>query len=267
AFFTHHQGMILVALSEVLGDHSFVEDFHADPRIQACELLLQEKAPWRVAITRPRPAEGTRAAPPVPPAAIRRYRSPHTTFPRSHVLSNGAYTAVVSNSGGGTSFYRDHCVTRLREDPTRDLGGQFLFLRDVRSGSVWSATYQPTAAEPESYQAAFFAERAVFRRSDGGIESLLEIAVSPEDDVEVRRLSLTNLSDRLREIEITSLVEVSLAAPAEDLAHPVFAKLFLETEYVAQSTALLAVRRSRNPQEPALTGVHVLTVEGRRQGE
>jgi cyclic beta-1,2-glucan synthetase len=268
AYFAHHQGMTLAALAGVLENHPLAAAFHAHPRIQACELLLQEKAPWWVPITTPRPAEGTRvASPAVPAAAVRRYRSPHTTFPRAHFLSNGAYTAVVSNSGGGTSLFRGRHVTRWREDRTRDLGGQFLYLRDVRSGTVWSATYQPTCREPEDYLATFFAEKVVFRRRDEGIETQLEIAVSPEDDVEVRRLSVTNRSGRFREIEVTSAVEVSLALPAEDLAHPVFAKLFLETEYHARSAALLAVRRARSPEEPPLAALHVLSLETRLQGE
>ena len=107
--------------------------------------------------------------------AVRRFRSPHTRYPHAQFLSNGAYVTVVTNAGGGASLCRGKAVTRHREDATRDLGSQFLYLRDVRSGAVWSATYQPTAREPEEYLVTFQAERVVFRRRDDGIATQLDV--------------------------------------------------------------------------------------------
>jgi cyclic beta-1,2-glucan synthetase len=243
-----------------------VRRFHADPRVQATELLLQERVPRQAPITQPRPAEETRLAGPVASVVIRRFRSPHTRFPHAQFLSNGNYTAVVTNAGGGASFCRGRAVTRHREDPTRDPGSQFLYLRDVRSGSVWSATFHPTAKEPEDYRVSFLAEKATFYRRDDGIATQLDVAVSTEDDVEVRRLAVTNHSDRPREIEITSYAEIVLAPPADDLAHPAFAKLFVETEYLSESAALLCNRRPRDRDEARAWAVHVLSLEGRTQG-
>jgi cyclic beta-1,2-glucan synthetase len=266
AFLAHHQGMSLVALANALADNPMVRRFHADPRVQATALLLQERAPRHARVTQPRPAEETRLAAPVSAAAVRRFRSPHTRFPHAQFLSNGTYTAVVTNAGGGASFCRGRTVTRYREDSTRDLGSQFLYLRDVRSGSVWSAGYHPTGREPEEYLATFQPEKAVFRRRDTDIVTQLEVAVSTEDDVEVRRLTVTNQSDRPRELEVTSYAEIALAPAAEDLAHPAFSKLFVETEYLPGSAALVCTRRPRVPGEARAWAVHVLSVEGRMQG-
>src|SRR6185295_5508375 len=201
-----------------------------------------------------------------PASAVRRFRSPHTLVPHAQFLGNGNYTAVVTNAGGGASFCRGWSVTRFRRDATRDPGGQLLYLRDVRSGAVWSATYQPTAKEPEDYRVTFQPEKAIFRRRDEGIATQLEIAVSTEDDVEVRRLAVTNHSDRPREIEVTSYAEMVLALPADDLAHPGFAKLFVESEYLAEAAALLFRRRPRTDDEAEMWAVHVLGLEGRPQG-
>ncbi len=266
SFMAHHQGMIMVALANALLEDPMVKRFHADPRVQATELLLQERVPRQVHITQPRPVEETRVAGPQPALAVRRFRSPHTAFPHAQFLSNGNYTAVITNAGGGASFCRGRAVTRLREDPTRDPGSQFLYLRDVRSGSVWSAAFHPTDKEPEDYHVAFLAEKATFRRRDDDITSQLDIAVSNEDDVEVRRLAVTNHGDRPREIEVTSYAEIVLAPPADDLAHPAFGKLFVETEYLPESAALLCHRRSRAPDEPEAWAIHVLSLEGRKQG-
>jgi len=243
-----------------------VQRLHADPRVQATALLLQERVPRHAPITRPRPAEETQAAAPVSAVAVRRFRSPHTRYPHAQFLSNGAYTAVVTNAGGGASFCRGKVVTRYREDSTRDPGSQFVYLRDVRSGSVWSAAYHPTEREPEDYLVTFHAERAVFRRRHEDIATQLDIAVSTEDDVEVRRLTVTNRSDRPRELEVTSYAEIVLAPAAADLAHPAFSKLFVETEYLPESAALICARRLRARDDAGVWAVHVLSVEGRMQG-
>ena len=266
AFLAHHQGMSLVALSNaVLGD-AMVRRLHADPRVMATAVLLQERTPRHAPITQPRPAEETRVTAPASAVAVRRFRSPHTRFPHAQFLSNGAYTVIVTNAGGGASLCRGRAVTRYREDSTRDPGSQFIYLRDVRTGSVWSATYHPTDREPEDYHVTFRAERASFRRLDEDIATQLDIAVSTEDDVEVRRLTVTNQSDRPRELEITSYAEIALAPVAEDLAHPAFSKLFVETEYLPESAALVCARRPSARDEARVWAVHVLSVEGRMQG-
>src|SRR3989449_6686044 len=150
-----------------------VQRLHADPRVQATALLLQERAPRHAPITQPRPAEETRAAAPVSAVAVRRFRSPHTRYPHAQFLSNGTYAAIVTNAGGGASFCRGRAVTRYREDPTRDLGSHLLYLRDVRTGSGWSPAYHPPDREPEEDLVTFQAGKAGFRRRAQGIRSPL----------------------------------------------------------------------------------------------
>jgi len=261
AWFAHHQGMSLVALANACLGAPMTRRFHSDPRIQATEPLLHERVPRFVPVIRARPDEPLRNHPTALVVSPRRYRSPHTRRPSAHFLSNGQYTTVVTNAGGGHSSWRSYSVTRQRADPTQDAGGQFIYLRDVRSGRSWSATYQPLCREPEYYAVTFDADEAVFVGRDDGIETRLEIAVSPEDDVEVRLLSLVNHSAVLREIEVTSVVEIVLAPPGDDLAHPAFHKLFLETEYRAEASALLCGRRPRGPDDETPWAVHVLSSE------
>ena len=265
AFMAHHEGMTLVSLANVLRDQIMVERFHADPRVQATEMLLQERVPRHAPVTQPRPVEETRTAP-APAIAVRRFRSPHTAYPHAQFLSNGNYTAIVTNAGGGASFCRGRVVTRYRQDPTRDPGSQFIYLRDARSGTVWSAAYHPVDKEPQEYVASFLIDKATFRCREADVGTHLDIAVSTEHDVEVRRLAVTNHSERSREIDVTSYAEIVLATAADDLAHPAFGKLFIETEYLPESTALLCRRRPRAADEAAPWVVHVLSLEGRSQG-
>jgi len=266
AVFAHHQGMTLAAIAGVLAGNRMVERFHADPRVKATELLLQERVPRRAPALRPRPDDEARVTAAVPPAALRRFRSPHTAYPHAQFLSNGRYTAVVTNAGGGTSFCRGRSVTRSRQDATVDPGSQFVYLRDVRSGRVWSATHHPTARDAEDEVITFTMDRATFHRRDDDIGTQLDVAVSPEDDVEVRRLVITNHGERPRELEVTSYAEIVLAPEADDVAHPSFGKLFVETEWLPEIGALLCRRRRRSPDEPELHAVHVISQEGRSHG-
>jgi len=260
AYFAHHQGMSLLAITNAVLGAPMVRRFHSDPRVQATELLLQERVPAYVPVITPRPAETTRAEP-APDVAPRRFRSPHTQHPSAHFLSNGQYTTVVTNAGGGSSTWKGLAVTRQRNDATTDPGSQFVYLRDVRTGMLWSATHQPICREADQYQATFRGDEALFERSDDEIQTRLEVAVSPEDDVEIRRITLINRSDRLREIEVTSLVEIVLAPATEDVSHPAFLKLFLETEYLPECTALLCGRRPRSVGDATPWAVHVLSTE------
>ncbi len=184
----------------------------------------------------------------------------------TNLLANDNYSVFVSEAGTGYSRWRDLAVTRWREDPTADSLGFFVFLRDVENGRVWSAGYQPTGREPEHYQVSFDEDRTRIVRRDGPILSDTEILVAPNDDAEVRRLSITNEGRSTREIEVTSYAEVVLAAPGADAAHPAFSKMFVQTEFDADSGTLLATRRSREPAERPLWMFHVSVVEGEALG-
>ena len=268
AFMAHHQGMSIVAIANVLHGGVMRRRFHTAPIVKATELLLQERAPRDVAVARPRAEEvkaGLHVRDVVGPVP-RRFLSPHDAVPRSHLLSNGRYAVMITAAGSGYSRCGDLAITRWGEDVTRDAQGQYVFLRDVHSGRVWSAGYQPSGVEPDSYEAVFSEDRAEIHRRDGSVATTLEVVVSPEDDAEVRRVTVSNLGRRTREIEITSYAEVVLAPPAADAAHPVFSKLFVQTEARMDVNAVLATRRPRSPEEPRVWAAQVVAVEGEMVG-
>jgi cyclic beta-1,2-glucan synthetase len=268
SYMAHHQGMMLVALGNVLNGRLMVERFHADPNVQATELLLQERMPRDVLVARPRAEEVRSAAdvrdlvPPVP----RRFTSPHGAIPRTHLLSNGRYAVMVTAAGSGYSRWRDVAVTRWREDVTRDSWGSYLFLRDMHTGAVWSAGHQPTGVEADSYEAAYSEDHAEFSRRDGSISTKLIVLVSAEHDAEIRRVSITNYGSRRCEIELTSYAEIALASQAADEAHPAFQNLFVHTEFVPEIGALLATRRPRSSDEKPIWAAHVAAVEEQAVG-
>ncbi len=258
-FMAHHQGISLAAFDNALNDGVLRRRFHREPLVRAAELLLQERPPRSPDERRPRieqlPATPARdAARP----ALRTIDSPHSAVPVAHLLSNGRYVVMLTAAGSGYSQCGRRFITRWREDPTADCWGSYLFLRDLADGAIWSATYQPTVVEPDAYSVVFAEDRARILRHDGTLASVLEIIVSPEDDAEVRRLSITNHGLRPREIEVTSYAELVLADPAADAAHPAYSNLFVQTEHLPEAGGLLASRRPRSADEAGCWAAHVL---------
>ncbi|MFZ2100305.1 MAG: glucoamylase family protein, partial [Oricola sp.] len=260
----HHQGMTIVAIANTLQSGRMRERFHRDPMIMASELLLQERTPRDVAIAHPRAEEVKTSASEsrrrVP--ATRRVKPHPGKAPITHLLSNGRYAVMLTATGAGYSRWGETAVTRWREDVTRDDWGSVVFLKDVRSGAIWS----PGAYSADTttlHQDVFFAEdRAEFIRQDGTLTTVMDVLVSGEDDGEVRRISLTNTGRKPRDIELTSYCEVVLTTPATDNAHPAFAKMFVQTEYLPEFGALVATRRKRAPGESGIWAAHFAVVEG-----
>jgi cyclic beta-1,2-glucan synthetase len=269
AYMAHHQGMTIVAIANALFDGAMRARFHAEPIIQATELLLQERVPREVPVARAWAAEVHSATHPdeEDPTGGRKIISVHLSPPATVLLSNSRYAVMLTAAGSGYSRWGDMAITRWREDATCDDSGSYIFLRDMRSGAVWSAGYQPTVAEPDEYSIQFNEERAEITRRDGTLTTVLEVLVSEEDDAEVRRVSVTNAGRRPREIEITSYAELALGPQSADVAHPAFAKLFIETEFLADPGAVLATRRKRTPSEPEIWAAHLSVANGEAVGK
>jgi cyclic beta-1,2-glucan synthetase len=269
-YMAHHQGMSLVGIGNILANGIVRERFHAHPLVQAAELLLQERMPRNVGVTKPK--EKTPAQPigfikeetaPIP----RQYHSFNRPVPTTQLLASGDYSVMLTSSGSGYSRYKDVAINRWREDVTKDNWGSYFFYKDVRTKKVWSATYQPTCVEPQYYDVTFFEDRARFYREDDKLQSDLEIFLSPEDPAEIRRVTLTNVSENARELEVTSYFEVVLNQQAADIAHPAFSNLFVQTEFIPEMNLLIATRRPRSAKEKPSCVAHMLVPDKMLVGE
>ena len=273
SYMAHHQGMSLLALAYLLLDRPMQKRFESDPLFQATLLLLQERIPKASAFyAHAAELSDSHAGAETPLMPIRVLNSPDTPIPEVQLLSNGRYHVMVTNAGGGYSRWKDLAVTRWHEDGTRDHWGTFCYLRAVDSeneaggGAVWNSAYQPTLRRADHYEAIFSEGRAELRRRDGDFDTHTDIVVSPEDDIELRRVRITNRSAVRRTIEITSYAEVVLAPPAADALHPAFSNLFVQTEIVAPRRAILCTRRPRGRDEAAPWMFHLLAVHDAEVG-
>ncbi len=268
SFMAHHLGMSLLSLAYLVLDRPMQKRFESDPLFQATTLLLQERIPKATALTsRTVETLDVRTTKDGLETSVRLFKSPGTMIPEVQLLSNGRYHVMITNAGGGYSRWKDIAVTRWREDTTRDNRGSFCYLRDVTSGEVWSTAHQPTLKPSKSYEAIFSEGRAEFRRRDHDIDTHTEITVSPEDDIELHRVTLTNRGRTPREIEVTSYAEVVLTASAADALHPAFSNLFVQTEILRERQAILCTRRPRSEGEEPPWMFHLMAVHGAESGE
>jgi cellobiose phosphorylase len=261
SFMVHHQGMGFLSLSYLLHDRPMQRRFESDPLLQSTLLVLQERSPQAGAFySNTTEMAAIRTTAPDQSAPMRVLTQHSTPVPETQLLSNGRYHVMVTNSGGSYSRWKDLAVTRWREDSTRDNWGNFCYVRDVDDGEFWSTTFQPTLVDPRKHEVIFSEGRAEFRRSDRHIDLYTEIVVSPEDDIELRRTRITNKSDRVRTIEVTSYAEVVMAPAAADNAHPAFSKLFVQTEILRDENAILCTRRPRGASEVMPWMMHSMMV-------
>ncbi|MEI6675501.1 MAG: glucoamylase family protein [Verrucomicrobiota bacterium] len=249
SYMLHHQGMSLLALANTLLDNPMQRRFMACPMLKAADLLLQERVLKTAVSVVAYDLVPELSRTPESEDVMRVFTNPSSSVPEVHLLSNGRYHVAISSAGGGYSRWRELTLTRWREDATRDHWGTFIYVRDLATGEFFSTAYQPTLRATDGYEAIFTQARAEFRQRHIGLEIHTEICVSPEDDVELRRLTLANRTSLTRVIEVTSYAEVVLASPAADAAHPAFSNLFVQTEFACHGSALLCTRRARSVDE------------------
>ena len=262
SFMAHHQGMTITALANVLQNGQLRARFHAEPMIQAVELLLQERVPRDASVAAPHatdvqvsPAEYSAST------SLRRFENPAGVWPTAHVLSNGRYSVTLAPTGAGFSKWQELAITRWRHDPTQAGYGTYLYLRDLKSGAQWSGAVHPLGLN-HGHSAVFCDHNAAFTHQAPHLITHTEVVVSGEDDAEARRVTLTNTGRHVREVAVTSYAELVLAPPKVDLSHPAFSKLFVVTDFLPELGVLIATRRRRAPSDPEVWAAHVAVVEG-----
>jgi len=259
-FMSHHVGMTLVSLTNVLRDFTWQRRFHSDSRVRSAELLLHERIPRRLVLQEPQETRTptVRAEEVVEQPVAREFLSPNTIVPQVALLGYQPYTVMTTQSGSGYSRFNGLAVTRWKADATLENTGQFCYVQDVLTERHWSVSHQPTCIPANSYSAILATDRVTFTRVDGELETCTEIVAIPVDAAELRRVTVTNTSKVDREVQLTSYGEIVLAPPEADSAHPAFSNLFVETEWHAWCNALTATRRPRTPSDVPVWCVHVI---------
>ena len=279
----HHQGMGFLSILSVLEDSPMQRRFESDANFKTCLMLLWEQTDKatvykaegssRKGIARQTGSvSGAGSVSGVGPAGGNkadgaRDKSWSDSNPAGHpeigLLSNGKYHLLLTDSGAGYSRWNDLALTRWHEDRSCDNQGLFCFLTDMEQGEISSSTFQPTCIRESRSQISFSGGSAGFRQQTLGITVTTEVVVCPDTDMEIRRISLHNPNPIPKRLSVTSYAEVVIARPDDDAWHPAFSKLFIETEIVASSRAIICRRRSRSADKQLPNLFHCFLVHGK----
>lgn len=264
-YMVHHLGMSYLALDNMLNSNILKERFHRIPEIKATELLLKEKIPNYITFDREDEILNARKQFELEKFSKRSFEGGIRENNELLLLSNGSFSSMITTAGSGYSKKDNNLLYRWKGDSTSDNSGMFFYIKNITSNKYWSATYEPCKSEGEYYKVDFSIDKGCFYTKHDYIESKLEVVLSLEDDVDIRKLTLKNTGDEEELLEITSYMETTLTSFAGDTAHPSFSNLFIQTEFDEESETLLSKRRPRvkNGEIPFL--YHKAIVSGNRE--
>ena len=250
SFMAHHQGMILVSINNFLNKNVIRKRFHSEPMVKATEVLLEEVRENDVIVTVGENYKiGNKQIKVLQEKAENRYvNSVAVPTVKAHWLSNSYYSLLLTSDGDGFSRYEDIIVNRWRPDISTS-AGQYIYLRDVQERKYWSAAYKPTLVMPDEYKVVFSHNQAEFSRRDGDIATTTNVTLSAVHNCEIRNVTITNNSSKDKDIEVTSYIETVLDKYLNELYHPAFNKLFLESEFDSVHDMLICKRRKHSDME------------------
>lgn len=261
-FMVHHLGMSLLSLDNVINNNIMQSRFHSIPRVKATELLLQERVPSKVIYNRKKRDNKEYGIHSKDKNIVRNYSLSMNKDIETLLLSNGKYSVMISNSGSGWSKNDKMFFYRWKLDSVKNDSGYFFYIRDIEEDSYYSPYYLPVCKDRDKYKAIFSLHLAEFIRRDKNITTSTKIIVSPEDNVELRKIKIENNGAKDLIFEITSYMEITLSNYNSDLAHPAFSNLFINTEYDEENQTLISKRRKREEDKGEDYLFHSAIVEG-----
>jgi cyclic beta-1,2-glucan synthetase len=248
-YMAHHQGLILLSINNLFNDLILQKRFMQNPEMQSVEVLLEERMPENVIITKEEKEKVEKIKyKNYEVYLVRNYNKINEDLNRSNVISNEDYTIVMDQKGEGYSKYKDILINRFKL--TKDVPqGIFFFIKNIKTKRIWTANYMNYLSKPDSYEISFSPDVNKITRQDGSIETKLITTISPKDPVEIRRIEFTNYGNEAQTIELTSFLEPVLSNKMQDYAHVAFNNLFLTFEFLEDTGTILVRRKNRNQNE------------------
>jgi cyclic beta-1,2-glucan synthetase len=249
-YMSHHQGAIIISIVNYLKNRPFEKRFMRNAEVKALAYLLEEEV-----IVRGKLKSTLDITKQIDPklkvsSSIPEKEVVYLGVPLMHLISNGRLKSFISSRGSGYLEYGNLELTPFKKDPVIDSFGSFIYIKDNRKEKIWSATYQPTLAEPDDYQYRFEENYYQVVRQDFGIECNLEIFIHPKINAEVRALTLTNKSQQRRFLSVASFAEISIFNHGEFWAHPNFQKIKLESKLKNKNMIVFTKRTSHSERSP-----------------
>jgi len=248
-YMAHHQALILLSINNLLNNNIIVQRFMCNPEIEAIDILLQEKMPEKVIITKEKKEkleklkyEGYDVY------SERVFNKVNSDIVNSNVISNDNYTILMTDKGTGYSKYNDILINKYK--PTLETAqGIFTYIKNVNSKRIWAVSAMNYLGNADKYEVSFMPDKNKISRQDGWIKSESVIGITPNDPVEIRDLNLKNTGGKEELLEITTYFEPVLSKKENDYAHPAFNNLFLNFEYLEDNEILIVKRKKREKND------------------
>lgn len=166
--------------------------------------------------------------------------NPITPRPWSNVISNGDYSIVISQTGGGYSFRHnaEQCrLTRAYQDLIKDNWGKYFYIRDLSDGSFWTTSYLPVKDSIDSYTVTHGVGYSVLERTTKGIKSRHKLFVSHDMPMEYAEITLENCRNESVKMDLTGYFEWAPGIAFD--THREFQKLFVTTSFDSADNAII----------------------------
>ena len=251
-YMAHHQALILLSIYNFLQENKLQKSFLKNPEIGAIQVLLQENIPEKRMVTKEEKLKPVKIKyHNYDNQAQRIYTKFNPRMVNINVLANENYTIVMDQRGRGYSKYKQYLINRFHET-SEETQGIFFFIKNVKNKRIWSTNEMPYLAKSDKYEVVFKEDSNKIKRLDGSIETVTKVGISPEKNVEIRRIELKNNAIEEETLEITAQLEPALATKEADLSHPAFQNLFLTFEYNKEDGIFVIKRKDRENNSKGL---------------
>ncbi len=252
-YMAHHQALILLSINNFINSNILQKRFMSNPELKTIDILLQENMPENVIITKERKEKIDKIKYVGYNSYIENvYTKINEKINNYNLISNGDYCVIMDEKGNGYSKYKNIQINRFKE--TQDFEqGIYFYIKNIRTKKVWKSTF---LNKEDKFRVHFTVDKDKFVRIDENIETVTEIIVAPNENVEIRRIELTNKGNVEEILEITSVLEPILSNKEQDYAHPTFNNLFLKYNILEDNTILIT-RNKRGKVEPIHFGVNL----------
>ncbi len=238
-YMAHHQGLILLSINNCINQDILQKRFNQNPEIESVNVLLQEKMPIKMIITKEKKERISKNKTPGDSGYVERViEHPNQRFKNINVIANSNYKITINDFGEGVSEYKNKMINHYKE--TSELkNGIFIYIRNTKTKKIIQLE--------KSDKVIFAPDKAKFIGKDANLKFEVTVTLDPDKCVEIRRVEIENLGKSDEVLEVIVEFEPSLSEKAAQYAHPIFNKLFLKFE--EEEETIFVQRKSRNLEE------------------
>ena len=248
-YMAHHQGLILLSINNFFNNNILQTRFMENPEIKSVNILLQERMPQKVIITKEKKERIEKIKNEDYEAySQREYIKINSKLNPVNMIASGNYMVVTDQNGNGFSKYKDILINRFKETDEEEQG-IFFYLKNIETKQIWTCGHKNYLTKPEKYTVLFSPDKSEYIRQDGNIETIEKISILPNEQIEIRSISLRNNGNEAETIELTSYIEPILSTKEQDYSHKAFNNLFLSYEFLDDTGTILVKRNHRTKNE------------------